>query len=227
MFFSKKKRLQRMKDELALREFRISVTNLMNGIKKLDDCVQKIIKNKDMSHNTALFVMRNTEDLLSVVSIYKHTKYYHEYLDPSINKSMTMLKDMMFDQESNARKLAMLIENFETTKKNAEKGFEANIVDAGDLHKINERLYTANLMIEQLIFQMKMNYRDYRAALAMLRGIVANDHIAILSGIDIPLLYEDYETLVHNHCAKRDILFDAEEIEKILASKQKEEITHE
>ena len=74
---------------------------------------------------------------------------------------------------------------------------------------------------------MKSNYRDYRTALSMHRAMVSSDYVAISSGINIPLLYEDYETLVHNHYEKHDILFDAKEIEKILASKRKEEITHE
>ena len=58
----------------------------------------------------------------------------------------------------------------------------------------------------------------FRSTLISLRGIVSRDYIPIISGVDIPLLYEDYESEVNQYLTD-EILFDKVEIEKISSNK--------
>ena len=221
MFFSKKKKKQQERDEIDIREFQTCVKNLWNGIHALDEKTQIILRNNDVSHDTALFIMRSTEDLLSILSMYKRSKYFHDYMSPSIDSASKLLKTIIFKQEEAARNLLMLHENRKMTKRQLKKGTDEGYVEDDISEDVSAELFKMGLLISEQVFQMRIGYREYRSTLNMLRAVVSMDYIAIISGINIPLLYEDYESLVHNHI-KREIHFDTEEIKKELV-KIKEE----
>jgi hypothetical protein len=228
MFFSKKKRMQafatKQQQMIELRDFKAAVVSLMNGTHKLDKILQDIIDIGDVSHNTALFIMRTTQDLCSLVSIYKSTKYYHAYMTTQLTSITSQLNEMISKIESKSRDLIMIKENYSMTKQQLKNGAEGDLLDEDTVEDVSRKLFEMSLMIRELIFEIKTDYRDYRNALTLLRGMISNDYIAIISGIDIPLLYEDYETLVHNHMSQ-EVLFDIDTVRRELAPK--EEIIHE
>ena len=221
MFFSKKKRKQQEREEIDIKEFQVCVKNLWNGLHALDEKTQIVLKHNDVSHDTALFIMRSTEDLLSILSVYKRSKYFHDYMSPSIDSATKILKSFIFKQEEAARNLVMLHENRKMTKRQLEKGVEEGYVEEDTDEDVSAELFKMGLMISEQIFQMRIGYREYRSTLNMLRGVISMDYIAIASGINIPLLYEDYESLVHNHI-KREIHFDTDEIKRELVEIKEE-----
>lgn len=222
MFFSKKKRMNAMKaaekQAQDLGEFKACVVSLMNGIYRLDKVLQQIIDISDVSHNTALFIMRSSQDLLSLIAIYKNTKYFHKYMETQITSAGDTIREAMIPIEAKSKQLIMIKENYEMSKQQLNDGTKGEFLDGDMIEDVSRKLFEASLLIRELIFEIKTDYRDYRYAILTLRGLISNDYIAIISGIDIPLLYEDYETLVHNHMSQ-EVLFDIDGIRRELTAK--------
>ena len=201
-----------------LEEFKTCVRSLMNGIYRLDKALQQIIDIGDVSHNTALFIIRSSQDLLSLISIYKNTKYFHKYMETQLTSAADAIREGMTLIETKSKRLIMITENYEMSKQQLKDGKEGDFLTEDMIEDVSRKLFEATLLIRELIFEIKTDYRDYRYAVHTLRGLVSNDYIAIISGIDIPLLYEDYETLVHNHMSQ-EVLFDIDGVRRELASK--------
>lgn len=224
MFFSRKKQIKEkhQADQQQLKEFKTCVTTLMDGIHKLDEQIQKMIQRSDVSHDSALFVVRSSEDIFALIAAYKHTKYFHRHMDIPIDASIKTLKKMMMTIEDKCRRLLMIKENRDMTKEQLNEIVGHGIIDDDAMTDTSRELFKMGMIISELIFEVKTDYREYRCALTMLRGVISIDYIAIISGIDIPLLYEDYETLVNNQM-KQEILYDIKGMQRELASIKKEE----
>lgn len=201
-----------------LEEFKTCVRSLINGIYRLDKVLQQIIDIGDVSHNTALFIMRSSQDLLSLISIYKDTKYFHKYMELQLTSTADAIRETMALIETKSKRLIMIKENYEMSRQQLKEGTEGEFLDGDMIEDVSRKLFEATLLIRELVFEIKTDYRDYRYAIHTLRGLISNDYIAIISGIDIPLLYEDYETLVHNHMSQ-EVLFDIDGIRRELTSK--------
>jgi hypothetical protein len=225
MFFSRKKtkRPEQLIEEQRLNEFKTCVKSLMNGIHKLDSTVQDILKVGDVTHDATLFILRSTQDLLSICTMYKFTKYFHVYMSNPMTDVMETLRQLAYGLEEKARKMNMVRENRAMTDRQVQAGISGEIVDEETADDVRRKLYEMSLVIQEFMFEIRTDYRDYREALMKLRSYVSSDYIAIISGIDIPLLYEHNETLVNNHM-EQEILFD---IDTIKMKFSKEDLIHE
>lgn len=223
MLFFAKRRAQKereLKDKLALNSFATVVTSIVSGIHNLDKLMQKMMNAGDISYDSALVVYRSCEDLFALLDIYRNNKYYHHCFDyllekgiESIKRSSSRLKDLT----ENSR---IMYENYKLTRNGLDtyKDQTEIDVDRETLEDIHQRLMTMMMEHHQVVFEIRLTQIELRSVMNAVRGIVVRDYITIKSGINIPLLYEDYETLVNNHL-KQEILFDKVEIQKISANK--------
>ena len=143
------------KQALDLEEFKICVRSLMNGIYRLDKALQQIIDIGDVSHNTALFIMRSSQDLLSLISIYKNTKYFHKYMETQLTSAADAIREAMVPIEAKSKQLIMIKENYEMSKQQLNDGTKGEFLDGDMIEDVSRKLFEASLLIRELIFEIK------------------------------------------------------------------------
>lgn len=221
LFFSKRKELKKRKAQLEsdVNEFKTIVKNIMTGIYKFDECMQRIIDVGDVSLHTAMFITRSTDDLFVLFQLYRNNRFFHISNNKIISEKLDILKEIGTRIKNNAEDLQIMIENHKMTIKGLKACDNADVEISGDtVAEVHGKILELTLMINKKMFDIRTDHVVFRSTLISLRGIVSRDYIPIISGVDIPLLYEDYESEVNQYLTN-EILFDKVEIEKISSNK--------
>lgn len=207
MFFKKKRQKKQ-----TVRSFEKTVDVLWNGIHKLDSLIATIVRRHDATVDTAIFVQRSVDDLISTCLIYKEHKLFHLYNEPIINNSIPVMQQLVGQIVNRAKSLFALHNLFEMVRDNAKK------TDTEDEEEIVEQISNIESEFHKLFNSIMEEYVSLREFIIMIRTIVSRDKMAILCGVDLYLLYEHNEKLVEKSIS-RTIRIDQSELDKQIKEK--------
>lgn len=201
MFGRKKKELQHEVDE-----FKNIVTNLWGGLHKVDAIVEKIDNELMYGYDKTCFVVRNLEDTISLLQLYRDNRFFHTYNKFMIDQGILVLSQSMSDIESNARrlddiafKLHQIHESFSDDEEDADDEFSDN-------QMINQ-LKSLHAKIIDSIHTIHMTYQTIRSTLTGVRIIVSKDYMTLITGVDVVRLYQDTEENMKREL-RHEIRFD-------------------
>lgn len=207
MFFKKRKEKKK-----TVAVFKQTVDRLWTGIHNLDCLIAKIIQKHDVTPDTALFVQRSTDDLISVLLIYKESKLFHVYNEQIINKAIPVMQKLMNQIVQKARNLFSLHNLHELIKEQ-----KAHCKDDSDFDYV---VQMANIESEfhQIFNNVLDDYMSMREFILTIRTVVSRDKMAILCGADLYLLYEHNEKLFKQSIS-HEVRFDKIELKKQIKEK--------
>lgn len=204
MFFKKRKQKKQ-----TVESFTKTVDVLWNGIHKLDSLLEKIVQRHDVTVDTAVFIQRSVDDLISTCLIYKEHKLFHLYNEPIINKSIPLMQNVIGQIVHKAKGLFSLHNIFEMIKSRIEDEDDSEVISecrkqADDIEHEFHKLFNSVLD----------DYISLREAILLIRTVVSRDKMAIICGVDLYLLYEHNESIIKKSIS-RTVRFDKIEIDKI------------
>lgn len=222
MFFSKKKRKERQRLEDDLKAFKNIVKMLMDAIYKLDEYIQTMNNKGDYTYDTIAYIHRSIEDVANAILIYNENRFTHNYYSPKLLSVGKELLDTSNQLHDHGKNLSIIVKNFQLTKDGIDAMIDSELdIDGDAVMQIRGKMLNMNLTAKQITLTIYDDLMTIRDLLYQLRNIVGFDHIAIMSGTDLVLLYEYFEAKFKQEL-KCEIRFDRCEIRRIKHSIKEE-----
>ena len=207
MFFSKKrKRKQFLENEK--KSFVEIVRLITNSIYKLDSVVQTMLNKGDCHYDSISFVFRSIQDMIAAMDIYSKNEFTSPGNSLSIQNLIKEFKDVSEEIEEDAKKLSIIVKNFNTTKRGIDELHESDIsVSPDSIEHLMANMISMKISAQQITVDIHIDLTQIRSLLYNLRWIISQDYIAIIAGIDIELLHQyyqkSYKQIIHN-----EVMFD-------------------